>query len=104
MAGPLSASECYLGGHVTISYPGGVDVALVENETETQVKVSYLKEMGSGMYSPYVEMREKTQIISKLSWPQPKGFRTSRELSLQIFSIEEINHAQKLWRASRGML
>ena len=86
----------YAGGYVAMSYPGGVDVAFVHQETPSQVEVSYLKMTGSGSYSlydpPYEEMRDKSQVLMRLSWPSPKGL-TLRELSLLVFLPEELAEA-----------
>ena len=101
------AAACFVGGYVAISYPGGTDVAFVHRETDTQVEVQYLKAAGSGAYSlydpPYEEMRDKSQILMGLSWPQPKGF-ILRELKLLIFKPDELNRALQEWRDSRNSL
>ena len=98
------AAACFVGGYVAMSYPGGIDVAFVHRETDTQVDVQYLRATGLGAYSlfdpPYEEMRDKSQIIMGLSWPHPKGF-TLRELKLLLFKEEELDSAMQIWRESR---
>ena len=94
----------YAGGYVAMSYPGGVDVAFVHQETPSQVEVSYLKMTGSGSYSlydpPYEEMRDKSQVLMRLSWPSPKGL-TLRELSLLVFLPKELAEAKNKWIENR---
>ena len=112
LTGPLvevspndTAADSFESSYIAISYPGGVDVAFVHKETESQVQVAYLMEKGSGLYAlydpPYEETRDKAQIISKLSWPKPKGF-SLRELCLLVFDSDELKTAQDIWRCTRS--
>ena len=45
-------------------------------------------------------MRDKSQILMGLSWPQPKGF-SLRELKFILFKKEELDSATQIWRESR---
>ena len=88
-----------------MSYPAGVDVAFVCQETASQVVVQYLKDNNTGTYSlydpPYEETRDKSQVLMRLSWPHPKGF-TLRELSHLVFNKTELEVAKGKWAAVRA--
>ena len=95
------AAACFVGGYV--ANPGGIDAAFVHQEKDTQVDVKYLRATGSGAYSlfdlPLEEMRDKSQILMGLSWPQPKGL-SLRELQLLLFKKEELDSVTQIWRES----
>ena len=87
--------ETYIGGYVALSYPAGVDVAFVCQETASHVVVQYLKD------PPYEETRDESQVLMRLSWPHPKGF-TLRELSHLVFNKTELEVAKGKWAAVRA--
>ena len=96
----------YEGSFVAICYPGGVDVALCTNDEGAEaeiVSVSYYEKSLGGYYTPYnppyEEKAARSRILSKLSYPVPKGTRTMRELILLKFCDKEMNEAKDLWRA-----
>ena len=85
-----------------MSYPAGVDVAFVRQETASQVVAQYLKDNNTGTYSlydpPYEETRDKSQVLMRFSWLHPKGL-TLRD---SVFDKTELEMTKGKWSTIRS--